>query len=299
MNQTYSLKEWLIDTYGGSTPKEAISIAANDLIRNTSQNELPVKLSEIASLIGINPSPIYRSQLSTGQLIEINNEFRISLKMKSGKPPSIYWYGYPRLRFSYAHELFHCIFYDFSFSPPKRIAPKSKGNEEEEYCNYGAALLLLPYKLTQKYISTLKTNDIIIIATKLAKKSHTSLHTSFLHLLNSDFLTCNKRKLYILSSRHSGYRNRGNIKPRCILSAQYLNNDKRKIFLPTYKGLETIAASWSLLDHHNKIKSIPEYIVKNEIIEYNKNKYILNGLHKRINGSGYIWSDLYIDHYVK
>lgn len=293
--KNYPLNKWLTNHYGSNSPKDAISLAVNNLIATSAQKELPVKLSEIAKLIGINPFPIYRNQFSTGQLIEVNNEFRIALKMKSGKPPSVYWYGYPRLRFSYAHELIHCLFYDFSFTPPKRIAPKAKGNEEEEYCNHGAALMLLPPKLVQEYINSLEHDDIVSVATSLANKSHTSLHASMLHLINNGFLVCDKRKLYILSASHEGYRKRGDKKPRCILSAQYLHDNKRQPFLPTYKGLEAISNSWSLIDYHNRINSTSEYLVKNEIIDYEKSKYIINGQHKRITGSGYVWSDLIIE----
>ena len=295
MTKDYSLEKWLTNRYRGDSPKEAISRAVDNLITKSAQKELPVKLSEIARLVGINPFPIYRNQFSVGQIIEISNEFRIALKMKSGKPPSVYWHGYPRLRFSYAHELIHCLHYDFSFKPPIRIAPKAKGNEEEEYCNHGASLLVLPPKLVQEYIDTLESNDIIYVAANLAKKAQTSLHASMLHLINNDFLDYDKSKLYILSSNNEGYRGRGEKKPRCILSAQYLNDNKKKAFLPTYKGIEAISNSWSLLDYHNRLDSTSEFIVKNEIIEYEKKKYILNGQHKKIRDSRYVWSDLTIE----
>lgn len=293
MQEPYS--KWLVEQFGGDSSKAAISNAIDDLLRNSSQDNLPIKLSEIARLIGINPYPIYRNQTPYGQIIKINNELRISLKMKSGKPPSVYWYGYPRLRFSYAHELIHCLNYDFSSRPPKRIAPKAKGNEEEILCNYGASLLVLPSKLVQDYVSSLESEDVIYVTTLLAKKTQTSLHASLLHLMNNDFLVCNKSKLYILSLNSEGYRNRGERKPRCILSAQYLQGNTVNHFLPTYKGIEAISSSWSLLTYHNRLSSTSNFVVTNEIIEYKKKKYLINGQHNRISGSGYVWSDLKIE----
>ena len=295
MTTNYSLKDWLIDRFGGNTEKEAISLIVNKLISRSNQQELPIKLSEIANLIGINPFPIYRNQTSFGQIIEINNEFRISLKMKSGKLPSVYWYGYPKLRFSYAHELIHCLFYDFSFKPPKRIAPLAKGNEEEKLCNHGAGLLILPNKIVKKYVDTLQSNDIINVAGNLARKSHSSLHASMLYLIKNDFLGSDKNKLYILSRISEGYRNRGEKKPRCVISIRFYSNNKKEAFLPTYKGLDFLGSSWSLLDYYSHINSTSEFIVKNEIIVYKGKKYILNGKHKQVSNSGYIWSDLNIE----
>lgn len=291
MNNLTYFSKWIIETFGGNSPKEAISLKVSELLSASQQYELPIKLSLIAEIIGINPKPIYRNQLSWGELIKINNEFRISLKMKSGKPPSIYWYGYPKLRFSYAHELIHCLFYDFSYSPPKRTAPSAKNNEEEEICNYGASLLLLPKTIVKNFITSLNSNNFIYEAEMLSSKARTSLHTSFLHLINNNYLKEKKNKLYILSSIHSGYRNRGIKKPRCIISVIYNENEEKKIFLPTYKGLEIIGDSWSLINFFNNNFKTSRLFVKNEIINYQSKRYILNGIHKKLKGN-YVWSNL-------
>ncbi len=290
MNKKSSFNKWIIDNFGGVSSKEGIASVIDDLITKTKQDELPIKLSEIAKKIGINPYPIYRNQKSWGQIIEINNEFRISLRMKSGKPPSIYWYGYPKLRYSYAHELIHCLFYDFSSSPPKRIAPEANGNEEELLCNHGASLLLFPQRQVEKFIQNIQNSDIITIAKELAAKSHTSFHASLIYLLKNEFLKEKKNKLYILSSINEGYRGRGLKKARCVISALYDNN-KRIEFLPVYKGLEVISDSWSLINFHKNLYSTTELHVKNEIIELDNKKYIINGKHSLIS-SNYVWSDL-------
>jgi hypothetical protein len=294
MKEDYYSK-WLIERYGGFTVHEAIQSAVDNLLTLSKQTELPIRLSDVAILVGINPTPIYKNQEPWGQLIKINDEFRISLKMKTGKPPSIFWYGYPRLRFSYAHELIHCLHYDFSHKTPIRIAPKSIDKKEEVVCNYGAGLLTLPKILVREYIQKLNSDDVIYVAKNLAKKSHSSLHATFLHLINNDFIKEKENKLYILSAKHEGYRKRGASKPRCIISAIYLNENQSKIFLPTYQGIDVISNSWSLLRFHNNPNFANHFMVKNEIIKFKDKKYILNGEHKKIEDSSYVWSDLHIE----
>lgn len=293
MTKLTSFSKWVINSFGGNSPKEAILNITNKLLLEANQKELPIKLSSIARIIGLNPYPIYRNQSSWGELININNKFRISLKMKSGKPPSIYWYGYPRLRFSYAHELIHCLFYDLSSSPPKRIAPIANNNEEEELCNYGASLLLLPDYIVNKFINSLNSNDFIYEVQCLSKKAKISLHASFIHLINNNYIKQTKNKLYILSSTHKGYRERGINKPRCIISVIYDNYEVKKTFIPTYKGLEAINDSWSLIKYFYNDLNTPYLYVKNEVINYNFKKYLINGIHKKIR-KNYVWSDLEI-----
>ncbi len=288
--------KWLCDNFNAESPKQAISNAVEILLMKSNQKELPIKLSEIAKVIGINPTPVYQEQTPSAQLINVNNEFRISLQSKFGKPVNRNQSIYPKLRFSYAHELIHCLGYDFSSVPPKRLAPQALKNEEEVLCNYGAGLLMLPEKLVEKYISSLEDDDVLFISTQLSKKAQVSLHASLLHLINVDFLK-NVNKLYLLSSNSEGYRSRGQKKPRCLLSAMYLKDNKLNQFLPTYKGLEAINKTWSLLKFHERIlggATIIDINVKNEIIRFMGKDYILNGKHRRVNESGYVWSDLSI-----
>lgn len=289
-----SLTRWVVNHYGGKSAKEAIALAVYGLLQKYNQKELPVKLSGIAEGIGINPQPIYQMQTPFGQIISLQNEFRIALKMKTEKPPSIYWHGYPKLKFAYAHELIHCLFYDLSKKPPERIAPKAKNNEEETLCNYGAGLLILPPHLVREYINGIDNRDIINLAIKLSRKSQTSLHTSFLHLINEQYLDKSVNTLYILSQKSEGYRNRGVMKPRCIISVFYNENGTPNTFLPAYKGLDSIGKSWSLIRFHNKLpnNTVFEEKVRNEIIAYSNCNYLLNGRHYRVRNSSYVWSEL-------
>jgi hypothetical protein len=227
--------------------------------------------------------------------VVINDEFRITLRMKTEKPPSVYWHGFPRLRFAYAHELIHCLNYDLSCRPPKRIAPRAMKNEEEEICNYGAGLLVLPVHLVKEYLATLENVDFISKATLLATKSQTSLHASVLHLINEGYLDDSKNKIYIFSQNSEGYHGRGIKKPRCIISIIYLNDDPRKYFLPVYKGLEALGVSFSLIKFHDNMfenSSLSEIKINNEIIRFSGKAFLLEGYHRRVGNSGYVWSDL-------
>jgi len=285
-----SFSKWVMDKFGGNSVKEAIEKEVNRLIFETRQQKFPVKLSEIAKKIGINPIPIYQNQSSWGQLLEMNNEFRISLKIKSGKPPSIYWSGYPMLRYAYAHELIHSFFY--TNKPPTRIAPIPKEKQEETLCNYGASFMLLPKSLLKEFLQNTDAN-IVSVAKELSAKSYVSLHSCFIRLINEDFFEEKINKLYILSTINEGYQNSGKRKPRCLISIIYNDEKKRKFFLPTYKGLDSISESWSLLNYHKNGYLNARVYVQNEYIEFGKNKYIINGKHELIN-STYVWSDLHI-----
>lgn len=293
MKQTDYLK-WLIAKFGGNSPKEAISIAVDNLILQSNQKELPIKLSTVAKAIGINPIPIFKDQTPYGQLI-MNEDglFQIALRMKSQFFSYHDWYTNARLRFSYAHELVHCLHYDFSIIPPKRVAPITLLNEEEVICNFGASLILLPIRLVQIFIEELNSKDIVEVASNLSKKALVSLHTSYLYLLNNNFIIDIKNKLYILSLKCEGYRNRGENKPRFIIAIYYTNNSVKKEFMPPYKGIEAIDQDWSLERFHRNLnmKVILQQAVRNEIIMYKNKKYILNGNHFKIS-ENYVWSDL-------
>lgn len=294
---TLLFNEWLINRYGGNSTKESIAIAVNQLLINTNQKKLPIKLSEIAKYIGIEPEPLYKDQIPHGQLILINNEFRISLQKKNQKPPNLYWHGYAKLRFAYAHEIIHCLFYDISVKPPQRIAPNAQNNEEEVICNYGAGLLMLPNSIVNNVINSFENKNIVSIAVNLSKIAQTSLHAVFIYLFNNNFFYGSVNKVYVLSQKSRGYRERGLVKARCIISNIYLEDGTKRNFLPGYKGVDSISQSWSLISFHQKLygDNAIEYMkVQNELIQYQGNKYLLNGEHFKIEGSSYVWSDLSI-----
>ena len=284
--------QWIVDNFGGNTAKEGIERKVNELLTETKQTQLPVRLSEISKIIGINHQPIYQNQNSWGQLITRDNEFRISLKMKTGKPPSINWSGYPALRFGYAHELIHCLFYDFTYQPPKRKAPVDK-KSEEILCNYGASLLLLPSQQLNDFMKENCNRNIIKVAKDLSDKSYVSFYACIIRLINEDFFQEKKNKLYILSSISEGLHNTNIKKPRCLISVIYNGNEKRKTFIPTYKGLDIISDSWSLQNYHKNGYLPTKVFIQNEIIEFQNNKYVINGTHELINNA-YVWSDLKI-----
>lgn len=294
MRKLYPFEKWLMKRYGGNSALESINTAVDSLLIKSNQSELPIKLSQIASLIGVNPSPIYKDQIFEGELIEINNELRICLKMKSERSPSNSWSGLPRMRFTYAHELIHCLSYDFSTSQPKRIAPLPENKEEEVLCNHGASRLLLPPKITMRFLKQCENKEFVSIAKQIALKAKVSLHLLFLQLFKINYFdTLNK--IFMLSSINKGLRGRNKEKPRCIISVINFQNGKNAQFLPGYMGIESIESDWSLVRLYSMLlenKRISELEVNNEIITYKNLKYLINGKHKKIENSSYIWTDV-------
>ena len=286
--------KWIISRYGGNSTKEAIRLAVDDLLAKANQKALPIRLAEVAKVIGINPSPIYKNQTPSAQIILVDNEFRIALKMKSERPPSKNWHGLNKLRFSYAHELMHCLYYDFSTSPPKRIAPHAHRNKEEIMCNYGASLLLLPKQIINEFLANHSNNDIISTALSLADLSKSTLHTVFLRLLTDSYFPL-KNRLCILSAYSEGYRGRSIRKPRVILAIHCQSNENERNILPSYKGIEYFNKNWSLLSFHERLnhgEQILEMNSRNENLEIENSSYLVNGTHRKVDQTGYVWSEL-------
>ena len=291
-NHPTNYEKWLIQNFGGKTGKDSIVKKTVELLKSTGQNNLPVRLSKIASYIGINPQPIYRNQKYWGELIMEEEELRICLKMKTGKPPNPNWRGFRRLRFSYAHELIHCLHYDLFKKPPVRIAPLPEKNFEEEIiCNIGARNLLLPPFLIKKVLKSLqKKDDFPFIAKQLSQIGAVSLHVAFIQLLENNYFN-KKNKIYIISNVNKGLNGLKEEKPRCIASAIYLGK-KIETFLHPYQGIEHNNKNWSLVLFFKNFENMEIMKIKNEIIKVKEKKYLITkGLHKKITNS-YVWSDL-------
>lgn len=292
-----SFNKWVIKNFGGDSIEEAIYNKVSELLKQTNQEQLPVDLEIIAKHIGIDPTPlwidnrigdIYIHPNSEGELIKINYKFRIAFPKSKKKQ-----YGSPRFRFAYAHELIHCLFYDFSYSPPKRIAPKPLRREEEIVCNKGASFLLLPQNAINDIISSLEFDDIIYKVNIVSKKAQTSIHTTILYFINNNLLKNVKNKLYILSKLSKGLGNRKKEKPRCITSIFFNEKgEKNTFFLPAYQGLDKISKTWSLMRFFNNNFYPSKLYVQNEIINYKNKKFILNGFHIKLEKSNYVWSEL-------
>jgi Zn-dependent peptidase ImmA (M78 family) len=293
-------ENWLMETFKGSNPKESVLNKIYELLEKANQNSLPIRLSSVAIQIGIDPHPIFdENQKFDGCLVSYNNKLRISLKESDPKLIN------SRNRFTYAHELIHCLGYHFDANVSERVAPSPKlYNElkiEEEICNYGAAQLLLPFHILQNEYKKLEINklnttpDILNEISKLAK---VNILVTIIQFFKLEQLF-KKDTLVIVSQNDRGTGNKGEIKPRGKFS-KYINNEGvSSAFLKPNQGLQHIknvngeSTLWSLLNFYEYNSIYLE--VKDEFIfnENTKRNYCISGFHKKMN-SIYVWSELSI-----
>src|SRR5438270_56385 len=120
-NRRSDLELWVIEHFRGCDAKEAISRYAAKLVESTGIRTPPVCMVKLAKMVGIDPWPVY--ELGTeGALKIVNGKLRIVLNRGRailGARSSIGG----RIRFTYAHEVAHALFYDLKSSPPVRLAP--------------------------------------------------------------------------------------------------------------------------------------------------------------------------------
>jgi len=299
-------EKWLLSKYKGVTPKECIDLIVEKILSDTEQNEFPIDLSRIAKAIGIIPTPLYQNQEFEGSVVIKENKLRVALKSKNYQAPGINNKNLSRMRFTYAHELMHCVAFDTNSKIPKRIAPLPKGNEEEYSCNYGARKMLLPSKLLTNYFNNLKgtTAEKIYSIANIAKAS---IQAVVIQLFECNILPVKNNFIYILSAPSKGYRQRGEEKVRCIASVFFNNSGEKYDFLKTYQGINKYKSmdlegdeNWSLLKVHGSIKhniELKEYRTNRECIKKIEDRsgknLCISGTHTRINSTRYVWSELY------
>jgi len=299
MKKDSDYQHWIKSKFGGASAKESIDLIVDSLLIEAKQYVLPIKLSSVAKIIGIDPKPLYFDQPYDGSLITTDDKIRIALSLNFRENNR---YS-QRLRFTYAHELIHCLAYDFSCLPNKRIAPLPDRQEEEHLCNYGAAKLMLPKRVLSGYFengqNTLSDFSYIEKIKIISSEGDCSITTVVLELIASGLLKNKPNTLYILSLATSGYHNKGKLKPRCLVGVHFDKLGIKKNFLAPNKGLEHIESlesavmPWSLLKFHNQLGS--DYLeTQGEVLinKINDARFIINGIHVRLNDKGYIWSEL-------
>ncbi|MDB5008526.1 MAG: hypothetical protein JWP45_2919 [Mucilaginibacter sp.] len=300
MKNNTRYQQWINSQFKGNSVKDSINIIIENLLLQTNQHTLPIKISSIAKLIGIDPRPLYFNQSYDGGLININGKLRIALKLDFKNDNRLMH----RHRFTYAHELIHCLAYDFKKVPNIRIAPKPQGLEEEYLCNYGAAKLILPTKILTEYLHEKNKYSIDYysnIIKEISQKANCGFQLVVLQLLESKLLE-RKNKLYILSTISKGYRNEGKHKPRCVIDAYFDENEIMHKFLGPNKGLEHIhfvadkLIPWSLLEFHENYDK-DYFEVENEklIRSIDGYSFSITGIHVRLNENNYVWSELSIN----
>ena len=298
MKEVSAYQLWMMDKYQGSSPKEAIDHILNKLLTDTRQFSLPVKISVIAKKIGVNPKPLYINQPYDGSLIMHENAIRIAFKKR---PEGNYYDLSPGERFAYAHELIHCLAYDFNSVPNQRVAPLPKSLEEEHLCNYGAKRILLPPKIIQDYFEKGLRNNVsyIELIKEIATASGCTIPMVAIEIFKENLIPAIPNSLFILSQNSSGYQKRNVIKPRCIVGAYFDATGKKFPFLSSQQGLQHIKSNqsingkWSLLDffdhpEHNRMLVTDEYIKNDKTGK----AMIISGSHNRLTEGSLIWSEM-------
>jgi len=285
-----------MNNFGGTTPKESITNKIDALLSETQNENFPIKLSSIAYKIGINPKPIYCNQTSEGSVVIFDNHLRISLANA---------FRTARMRFVYAHELIHCLFFNLNAETPYRIAPEPKGLEEEHICNYGAKRLLIsPHLLKRYFLHDVDRSQVMQIRF-VASLAQVNIPLVVFQLFENNILPKESGKLYILSSSYEGYQNRNKKKPRCVAGIYYDKSGDKKMFLAPNQGLQHIVsknshgAKWSLMNCYD-MQTNPCVLIKDEIIErdYDNHKFCTSGTHTKIPDTNFFWSELRISEFT-
>ncbi len=151
-----SLEAWIVQRFGGPDAKDGLAKHAEKLVLQAGELRAPVRLAKIAQGMGLDPHPIYKPNALDGALKIIDGSLRIVLRHNRSTPPSATSHQYPRLRFSYAHEMSHALFYELGRKPQIRIAPQENYRAEEQLCNFAASRFLIPTFLLQQEVTGMR-----------------------------------------------------------------------------------------------------------------------------------------------
>ncbi|WDF77333.1 hypothetical protein PQ469_25955 [Mucilaginibacter sp. KACC 22773] len=290
-----------MNRFNNPEPKLALENHLNYLLNEVKQLNFPIKLSAVAKKIGINPNPIYINQPYDASLILHDDKVRIALKIGVDNKRSLTSWE----RFSYAHELIHCLSYDLSSIPNKRIAPLPNKLEEEHLCNYGAIKLLLPTKVLQRYFQNIVSTGTSYMETikEIASVSECSVPMVTMELFNVNLIKPTPNTIYILSQRGSGYQRKDIVKPRCLVSIYLDENGNKQPFLASQQGLQHVRLNdddkkWSLLNFFER-HELNQITIQNEIIYNDKTgmKATISGTHTKFTDNSLIWSELNVEKY--
>jgi hypothetical protein len=157
-----ALQNWVIQEFGGNevdSASAAMGIRCNRLFEDHHPLSRPVRVSRVAKALGIRPQPIYTTLIpgmADGSL-DVSTG-RIVIRTRGGEAPETGSSEHRRVRFTYAHELVHALFYSISGSVLQRIAPPTRSDrersQEETLCNCGARVLLMPDRLMEQVVAS-------------------------------------------------------------------------------------------------------------------------------------------------
>lgn len=297
-----ALKIWALERFGGSTPTEGVRLFAESLVQQTGQFEPPVRLVAIARLVGVNPKPIYRNMAQSGGLEKIEGQLRIVLKSVSQQPPPVGSTTFMRMRFTYAHETAHGLFFD---SDGNRIAPNDDPKLEEEMCNYAAGRFLIPQFMLRRF-QFLDAQSELVPETlfQLAKLFQVSFHAFLLQVEEVISTLLKPGGVYILSRMERNRNEFGRSKPRCVVCIMAADAKRgRRSLLAGYEGVDHIKrvderddGGWSLeqffrlgSEQQQPTRFTPP--CEEILICPGKRQIRLVSRHRRLPGTAYIWTE--------
>lgn len=134
----------LMQRHGGEDPERIIERYADNLRRDASQDELPIRPDLIASVLGIRTR---RGRHDFAGRIYVEENGQLVMDINQRDSPE-------RQHFTEAHELIHTAFPGFKRERRYRsdavAMERHPPNREEEYlCDFGAAALLMPAQLVE------------------------------------------------------------------------------------------------------------------------------------------------------
>lgn len=134
----------LVERHGSKAPEAILEALAEKHLATSEQDEFPVDVEGIASLLGIRRR-IGDHPFAGRIYAEANGQLVMDLNASDSEP---------RRRFSCAHEIMHTVFPGFRKESRYRADPVvetyNRARGEEEYlCDVGAAALIMPRSLVQ------------------------------------------------------------------------------------------------------------------------------------------------------
>lgn len=218
-------------------------------------------LKKIAKYMGLEETePLFHPIEETALLLYFNNQFRIVLKNKNRLPPDRKKYRslYRRMRFSYAHELGHLLFFDIKTG--KRRAPIPPNSKEEELCNAFASELVFPLNFVETDLKNILTNGSLTPeeVIMLSNQYEVSLQVALIGIEKIAHKYIPEDEFILVSHRSfPSLRDECDVKPRCLV---FIASDKpqkgRRLFLPHRIGIDKIKpvpilrGKWSLMEYY-------------------------------------------------
>lgn len=161
----------------GRSPREQLREILDGWRREHGQTRLPIDVVALAAARGVRVAQVDANDWD-GR-VYVDDDGRVTVEVDARQAPV-------RQRFTVAHELVHTAFPDFRRERRHRVdadlelAPFADARaEEEQLCDWGASVLLMPDELTWSY----RVDQGLRAVERLARDAHVSLEAAGLRLV--------------------------------------------------------------------------------------------------------------------